>query len=324
MRHLIIGLTALTLAACGQPAEQGGADGMGRISPVTMFSASPGLLPSRDAKGGEAEEIATAAAASSDAAAAGPAAPSEPGVTVPAGAPMLAYRYGYGIETPANRVRGLMGQHESACAAAGPGQCQVVSSSVREYGEDRLRANLSFRATPTWLKGFRDGLEGETKAAGGRVTKAEVDSEDLSRQIVDTEARLRAMTTLRDRLQNLLATRPGKLSDLVEIERELARVQGDIDSTQSQLAVMRGRVAMSEVTVEYESIGTLAPQGVLSPLLQAVTDFLGIVVYTLAAMIRLIAWLGPWVLAGAGLWWLLRKRLPKLRWPFGRKTSVDS
>jgi len=46
MRLLIIGLTALTLAACGQPADSGGG-GSGRISPVTMFNASPILAPPR-------------------------------------------------------------------------------------------------------------------------------------------------------------------------------------------------------------------------------------------------------------------------------------
>lgn len=318
MRLLIIGLTALTLAACGQPADSGGG-GSGRISPVTMFNASPILAPPRKGKDVDYEEAATAAAAA-DAAAA----PDASGPTIPAGALMLAYRYAYGVEAPASQVRGLMGQHESACVAAGPRLCQVVSSSVREYGKDRLRATLDIRAAPAWLKPFRDGLAGDTKAAGGRVVRAEVDSEDLSRQIVDTEARLRAMTTLRDRLQNLLATRPGKLSDLVEIERELASVQGDIDSTQSQLAVMRGRVEMSAVSIAYDSIGTVAPQGVLSPLAESATDFLGIVVYTLAAMVRLVAWLGPWVLAGAALWWLLRKRLPRLRWPFGGRKTGDS
>ena len=120
------------------------------------------------------------------------------------------------------------------------------------------------------------------------------------------------MTTLRDRLQTLLASRPGKLSDLVEIERELARVQGDIDSARSQLAEMRGRVSMSAVSIDYSSFGVAAPQGIWAPLGRSVTDFLGIVVFTIAAMVRLIAWLLPWVLVGGGLWWILRKRLPKI------------
>jgi hypothetical protein len=59
---------------------------------------------------------------------------------------------------------------------------------------------------------------------------------------------------------------------------------------------------------------------VLSPLAHALSDFLGIVVSTLSGMVRFIAWVLPWGLVIWGLWWLFRKRLPRPRWPFGRKT----
>jgi hypothetical protein len=313
MRLLVFGLAMVMLAACGRPGESG--DG-GPVLNAQLIKPSAAFH--------DAESAATeAAAASADAAAAPSGGAGQPS-PVQISIPQLAYRYDYGVEAPAKGIRGLVSRHEEACLKAGPRLCQVTRSGVRELGKDRLSASLEFRAEPGWLKRFRDGLAGDAEAAGGRVNRAEVDSEDLSRQIVDTEARLRAMTTLRDRLQALLATRPGKLSDLVEIERELARVQGDIDSMQSQLTVMRGRVAMSEVTIRYTSAGVLAPQGVWSPLGKAFTDFLGIVVFTVAAMVRLIAWLLPWVLLGAGLWWLLRKRLPAPRWPFGRKRAADT
>lgn len=313
MRLLVLGL-ALALAACGAPASQEGGD----APMAAMISPPPSV--SKPMPSEEAAAIATdAAAAAGDSAPA----PDQPGgVVVPAGAPMLAYEYSYALEAPARSIRALIGGHEKACADAGPRRCQVTSSSIQGLGEDRQQATLQLRAAPAWLKVFRESLTADAKAAGGRVVSSSVDSEDLSRQIVDTEARLRAMTTLRDRLLALLASRPGKLSDLVEIERELARVQGEIDSTQSQLAVMRGRVEMSILTIQYVSTGTVAPDGVWSPLVGAVTDFIGIVAFTLAAMIRLIAWLAPWLLVGAGVVWLFRKRLPKRFWPFGRKPEA--
>lgn len=308
MRFLLIGLATLTLASCSQPADRaGGASGGKRMYDMEL-----------------ADVAATDAAASAGPAADGAAsAPASPGPVIPAGPPMLAYEYDYGIETPAKQVKALMARHETACAAAGQSRCQVVASNLREIDEDRLGGTLELRASPVWLKTFRDGVGGEAKAAGGRIISSQVTSEDLSRQIVDTEARLRAMTTLRDRLQALLASRPGKLSDLVEIERELARVQGDIDSSQSQLAVMRGRVTMSSLTIRYSSTGTIAPRGVWSPLVGAFTDFIGIVAFTLAAMVRLIAWLLPWVLIGGGLLWVFRKRLPRPFWR-RREKPADS
>jgi len=303
MRFLLIGLAALSLAACGQPAER-------------IASGKPAMMDMAASDAAAAATEAAGSAADTPASAPGPQGP-----VIPAGPPMLAYEYDYGIETPARQVKALMSRHEAACASAGQTRCQVVASNLREIEEDSIVGTLELRASPAWLKTFRDGVGGEAKAAGGRIIAAQVTSEDLSRQIVDTEARLRAMTTLRDRLQALLATRPGKLSDLVEIERELARVQGDIDSSQSQLAVMRGRVSMSSLTIRYSSTGTLAPRGVWSPLATAFTDFIGIVAFTLAAMVRLIAWLLPWVLILGGLLWVFRKRLPRPFWRRDKPTD---
>lgn len=291
-------LIALALAACGKPTEQAAyeeaaeAPSMGMVSP-----------PSRGA--GAAGE------AADDARDTTVVPPRQP--NVPAGVPMLAYAYHYGIEAPPKGVRALAAHHEAACVAAGPATCQITNSEVQEVGEDQIRASLSLRATPAWLKRFREGLASAAREEGGRVVRSNVVSEDLSRQIVDTEAALRAKTTLRDRLQALLASRPGKLGELLELERELARVQGEIDATQSQLGAMRTRVATSELTIRYESAGVLAPQGVLSPIGDALSDVVAIIAGTVALMIRLAAVLVLWALLIGGALWLFRKRLPKLR-----------
>ena len=116
--------------------------------------------------------------------------------TAPAGVPMLAYSYTYGIEAPPRAIRLLVARHEAACAAAGPTVCQMTSANVQEVGEDQIRGSLQLRATPAWLKRFREGLAGEARAEGGRVVQSNVTSEDLSRQIVDTEAALRLVATL--------------------------------------------------------------------------------------------------------------------------------
>ena len=290
MRSTIgLGLTLALLAGCGKPAERAYND----------------------------EPLATAAGAlAADAAASAPEAPTKPAPNVPSGAPMLAYSYGYGLQASPKGVRTLIARHEAACTKAGPAICQVTGSSLTEHGEDQLSAELNLRATPAWLTRFREGLAADAKDAGGRLVRSQVSSEDLSRQIVDTEAMLRAKITLRDRLQALLASRPGKLADLVELERELSKVQGELDAAQSELTMMRQRVATSDVTISYESGGVLAPQGVWSPIGKALSDFLSILAATVALLINVIAWTLPWLLVGGLLIWALRKRL---KWPWRRK-----
>ncbi|MGZ6015017.1 MAG: DUF4349 domain-containing protein [Phenylobacterium sp.] len=243
-----------------------------------------------------------AAAAASDGSAAAPeagSAPAPPGV-----APMLAYTYGYTLQVPAGRVAALMQRHAQACAAAGPTVCQMTSSQTSNTDGD-IYAELILRAAPVWLTRFRAGLEADARGAGGRLVSSEVTSEDLTRSIVDTEARLRASTALRDRLQGLLDSRPGKLSDLLDTEKELARVQGELDAAQSELQVMRGRVQMSEVHLHYRAAGRPLTGQTTAPLGQAFNSFFGVMAATVAVLVYAVAVLVPLSIVVVPIVWLI-------------------
>lgn len=293
----LFAVSLLTLAACSKAAApQGGA----------TYAAT-------EAVAAAAPETATDSAA--DAGGEGAPSPGKPAVA-PVAAPMLAYRYKAELEVPGAKLRGLMAEHEQACAKAGPALCQVLEASS-ETDRGLARGSLSLRAEPRWLAGFRGRLEADAKGAGGKLSRSGVDSEDLTRAIVDTEAALRAKATLRDRLQGLLASRPGKLSELLELERELARVQGEIDAAQSELNVMRARVQMAQMTVSYAPADQAFAGKTVEPLAKALTGAFGIVVWGLAAIVVIAAFLTPFVLVGVPLIWLLR------RWRARRKARTE-
>jgi len=299
MRAVVIASSLLILTACAKPGAKAYTDD---VTSVAITKPAAGAPAPADAAASRNAPAAPAADAEAK-----PAAPARAAVTIP----MLAYRYAYALEAPSDGIRDLVARHQAACQAAGPAVCQLTGAQVTETGKDRVHGEVSLKATPAWLKSFRAGLDADAKAAGGRVLTSNVSTEDLSRQIVDTEAAVRAQTTLRDRLQALLATHPGKLSELLEVEQELARVQGELDATQSELAEMRGRVETSELRITYDAAGVLAPQGVMSPLGAAIHDFLGIVVSVLAVLVRIFAYLLPMgVIVGLGVW-LMRNRWPK-------------
>ncbi len=253
--------------------------------------------------GAAAVAQAESAAAAGEARQGRPAAPATP---LPSTLPMLAYSYTQTLEAPNARIAGLMRGHEQACAAAGPTVCQVFGSSLatdRENGA--VRGTLELRAQPAWLTAFRAGLEGQARAAGGRSLSSNTQTEDLTRSIVDSEATLRAQTTLRDRLQTLLATRDGRLADMLQIETELARVQGQIDAIQSELAVMRTRVNTSALTVSYQSETIAVGEGTFEPLADATDSFVGNLVKAAAVIVVLISVLLPFALLGGLILWLV-------------------
>ena len=296
---LVLAATLLALAACSK-----------REAPSRSAQPMAVDMVAQDARG-VTTEAAPADAPTPDAAGEGyGAAPSAPKPDNPAaGTPLLAYVFGATLELPARGVKATMSKHEAACRAAGPAVCQVLGSSVNADDDGQsVNGSMQIRAQPRWLETFRASLDGEARAAGGRLRGATVESEDLRRQIVDTDATLRAQKTLRDRLQALLKSRPGRLSDLLETERELARVQGVIDSAESELAVMRQRVATSLLNLTYQSRPNAVTGGTFAPVVGAITAFVSIVMAGVAFIIRAIAFLIPVGLVVAPLSWLF------LRW----------
>ena len=280
--------------------------------------------------GGVDMELAAPREAAADASAAAPAAAPSPDAAPPPAAVQaasIAYIYRYGLELPVDRAPELMSRHEQACVSAGPAVCQVIGSQSSRYGRDELTARLEIRATPAFLTAFRARLAGDAEGAGGRVAMAATDSEDLTRALVDTEARMQALSTLRDRLQQLLATRSAPLEQLLATERELARVQGELDAARSTLEVMRTRVATSRLIIDYRAAGQLAPDSAFRPVSDALDSALTVFMSVVAALILFLAGALPFLIVGAPLVWLLlrwRARRREQRLAAKREAAVES
>lgn len=291
-------ILAVALAACGQ------ADQSTSGSAPTEEAAAPPMM----SQGGEMGRVADADDGADIAQQAPNGAPQGPAQAGPAPVLYLAYVHGRGIEVPSQRVAGVMDAHVRACEQAGVRLCQIIRAERSGDPDSSVTGFVQLRGEPRWLSTFMGGIDAAVDRAGGRVTSRNTSTEDLTRQIVDTEARLRAQTALRDRLQQLLRERPSRLADLLEVERELARVQADIDAVQSNLAVMRTRVAMSELNINYTSAPRPLGSDTMLPLREAFADFLGIIVSGFATIVYLIAGLIPFAIVAIPLVWLL------LRW----------
>jgi hypothetical protein len=306
MRRFAAGMAlAVALAACGQQMTT-----TEEAAPAEADAGYAGMADMERSRGMDAREEAgeqpSAAPAPPGAPSSGQSQPSQP--TGPAPVLYLAYSYGMGLEIPSQRLAGVMDRHIQACQTAGPRLCQLIGSNRSGDPESYMEGYLQVRGEPAWLRAFMGGMSAQVDEAGGRITQQTTNTEDLTRQIVDTEARLRALTALRDRLQELLRSRPVRLADLLEVERELARVQGEIDAIQSSLAVMRTRVAMSELNLQYRSAPRPVGSDTFEPLRNALASFLGIIVAGFAAIITIIAGLIPVAVVVVPIVWLL------LRW----------
>ena len=230
----------------------------------------------------------------------------------------LAYTYTAGLALPPKNVTQVARSHEDRCRTAGPSVCQVVSSSVREQNEDYVYAELEIRAQRGWMTAFRQGLSQEATSAAGRLQSTTTRAEDLTRVITDTSARLQAQRTLRERLLKLLDRETDKVGELLQIERELARVQGEIESTDSYLKVLRGRVAMDRMSLRYEALRSAVSESAIQPVLDACTDFLATLSQSFAVLVLFVAGTLPWLLLGLPSLWI---SVRILRWITKRRPA---
>ncbi len=74
-------------------------------------------------------------------------------------------------------------------------------------------------------------------------------AQDVTEEFVDVEARIRAKRQLEAEILKLLAERTGKLSDALEVERELARVRSEIEQMQGRINYLENQTSLTTVTI---------------------------------------------------------------------------
>ena len=154
----------------------------------------------------------------------------------------------------------------------------------------------------------------------GRVREEHLNSEEVTEQVVDLEARLKNARSTEQRLIDVLNNRTGKVGDILQVEQEIARTREQIERMEAQRQNLMKRVEMANVTLtlveEFKAELQPAPVGTLRQLWNATVDgwenfsgsILGIVFFLARYGLSLILWGGLcW-----GTWRLVRGPLMKL------------
>ncbi len=121
------------------------------------------------------------------------------------------------------------------------GYVEVLSSSG---GDEYSRASLTIRVPQGQFASAYDRIR-----ELGEVLNEHQGSEDVSEQFIDLEARLNSAKREEQSFLNLLG-RATTVSDVLTIERELARVRSDIERYQGRLDFLSRQVDLSTIWVE--------------------------------------------------------------------------
>jgi anti-sigma factor RsiW len=151
----------------------------------------------------------------------------------------------------------------------------------------------------------------------GRVTEESQDAEDVTATVADLAARLSNARVTEKRLTEVLRSRTGDVGDVLEVEREIARVRAEIEQMEAQRKQLDRRIEYATVTLEIveerAAAVNLGPVPIPTRLRLAIADGIASAATSMLAVTLLLLRRGPalllWaMLLGPPLWLMLRRR----------------
>ncbi|HTA75095.1 MAG TPA: DUF4349 domain-containing protein [Gemmatimonadaceae bacterium] len=184
----------------------------------------------------------------------------------------------------------------------------IGSSSIQRGAESVKTATLVIDVPEERL----DGVLGQLNPIG-RVESVNMTARDVGEEYVDFEARVVNAKREEQQLTVLLATRTGKLKDVLDLEQELARVQGEIEHYEGHLRYLKAHATMSSLDVTVHEHATVLAEApgehpIREATRQAWRNFIGFVASGIASLGVLLPLAALIVASGLIARRLLRRR----------------
>ena len=278
----LIGLMLLVLAACGKQDASITVPEMARaVAPLAKMTA--------DSVGGAEESLTEI---------------SEP--TNHTAQKYIALRHHLQIETAPEKMRASFDAAVKHCESL---SCQLLSANYnRETTYNPPSASLSVRVPPRNVSVFLSGL-----AKNGEVMQHGRDSEDKTNQVVDADARIKNLTDLRDRLRLMLNDKTAKFKDIIDVQRELANTQSELDTIASVRKILALETDLVAVNIDFTAAQGITEQGFFAPVARALKDAGRVMMESFGQVITFVVGVIPWLLIGIPLIWLVRKYWIKIK-----------
>jgi archaellum component FlaC len=132
--------------------------------------------------------------------------------------------------------------------------------AIYQFNDDR--GSSSRRSTNLTLKIPQQNLDATLEAIAklGTVLNTQVASEDVTEQIVDTDARLKNLRKQEEITQKLM-DRSGSLKDVLTVSQQLSQIREQIERLEAQVQRLKQQVAYSTINLELSAaiVGATTP-----------------------------------------------------------------
>ena len=120
----------------------------------------------------------------------------------------------------------------------------VATTDSEKQANGKLRGQVVVKVLPENLDRFLQKIR-----SLGELKNQTLGTEDVTKAYFDTDARLKNAHVMEQRLIDMLKTKTGKVSDLLQVEKELARVREEIEKMQGELKYWDSQVQFATVTI---------------------------------------------------------------------------
>ena len=120
----------------------------------------------------------------------------------------------------------------------------VATTNSDKQANGKLRGQVIVKVLPENLDHFLQKVRGL-----GELKNQTLGTEDVTKAYFDTDARLKNARVMEQRLIDMLKTKTGKVSDLLQVEKELGRVREEIEKMQGELKYWDSQVQFVTVTI---------------------------------------------------------------------------
>ncbi len=181
----------------------------------------------------------------------------------------------------------------------------VANSSISSGNDQMHTATLEIKLPASHFDDAINALQ-----PIGSLESVSVSAEDVGEEFVDVAARAENGRKLEQRLIDILGTRTGKLSDVLAVERELARVREEIERQEGRMRYLRTRAALSTLAVTvHEKPPVVAGTGTFGVLAEAIRQAWRNCIAFLASIIAAMGTLLPLgAIVAAIAWFVWRAR----------------
>jgi hypothetical protein len=180
---------------------------------------------------------------------------------------------------------------------------ELLDASInRETAYSPPSASISLRLPPDAVGKFLDGIE-----QSGKVLRHQREAADKTDEVIDADARIANLTELRNRLRRMLTEKSAQIKDVIEIEKQLADTQAELDTFNGVRKALSKQTDFVAVQIEFRAATSISEGSFFAPIVNAWNQAGNVLMSSAGGLITFIAAILPWLAILIPAFWLIGK-----------------